>query len=316
MTDVAWVEQVGGGRGGHSCVVLEQPCSPFCATAVTPAQIIDLRGRGEFFVRTTPQRSDELPVLLIHGWLATADLTFHGVYDRLAAQRAVVAADQRGHGRSVYPEAAFTVEDAADDNAALLRHLGYDHAIVVGFSLGAVIAQMMVARHRDLVAGLVLAGGELAPRRRPHEKAYLRAAGVVAAAQRLTSGRWASHRLVSKAQAQAGRTPDRDWLVAEMERGHPGALRAAGRAMGRFDGRPIAAAHRDVPTALVLTGRDRVVRPQRQQALADAWGAHVVEIDGDHDVPIARPGAFADAVAESLELVAARTRRLEAVPAT
>jgi len=316
VTDVARAEQVRGDGAGHSCVVLEQPCSALTATAVTPAEIIDLRGRGEFFVRTTPQRFDELPVLLIHGWLATADLTFHGVYDRLAAQRAVVAADQRGHGRSIYPEASFTLDDAADDNAALLRHLGHDHAVVVGFSLGAVIAQTLVARHPDLVAGLVLAGGELAPRRRAHEKAYLRAAGVAATAQRLTSGRWASHRLVSKAQAQAGHTQNRDWLVAEMERGHPGALRAAGRAMGRFDGRPIAAAHHDVPTAVVLTGRDRVVRPQRQQQLADAWRAHVVEIDGGHDVPIARPETFADAIADSLQLIGPTTPRHEPVPAT
>lgn len=244
-------------------------------------------------------------MLLIHGWLATADLTFSGLYERLGGGRSWLAADLRGHGRSVYPEASFTLEDAADDNAALLRHLGHDRAVVVGFSLGAAIAQVMARRHPDLVAGLVLAGGELAPRRRPHEKLYLRAAGVSATVQRLTDGRWTSHRLVSKAEADEGRTPDRHWLVAEMERGHPASLRAAGRAMARFDGRPIAAAQREaVPAAVVLTMRDRIARPARQRDLAEAWGAEVVNVDGDHDIPIARPEVFADALITAADIVA------------
>ena len=268
-----------------------------------------LPGRGDFFVRASPQSCGALPLLLIHGWLATADLTFTGLYRRRGADRSWLAADLRGHGRSVYPEAPFTLEDAADDNAALLRHVGHKRAVVVGFSLGAAIAQVMVQRHPDVVAGLVLAGGELSPRRRPHEKLYLRAAGLSATTQRLTNGRWTSHRLVSKAEADNGSTPDRRWLVEEMERGHPAALRAAARAMSRFDGRPIAAAHKQLTTAVVLTTRDRVARPERQRDLAEAWGAEVVEVDGDHDVPIARPELFAEAISTAVDVVAGEGRR-------
>jgi pimeloyl-ACP methyl ester carboxylesterase len=92
-------------------------------------------------------------------------------------------------------------------------------------------------------------------------------------------------------------------MVAEMERGHTGSLRAAGRALGRFDGAWIAAAH-DVPAAVVITRRDHVVRPERQERLAEAWRAVIVDLDADHDAPIAAPAAFTAAVLEGVERTA------------
>ncbi|HUR78276.1 MAG TPA: alpha/beta fold hydrolase, partial [Acidimicrobiales bacterium] len=105
-----------------------------------------------------------LPVLLLHGWQASADLNFAPLFGPLSELHPVIAPDLRGHGRSLYPEEPFTIEDAADDAAALLADLGVARAVVLGYSLGTAVAQMMVARHRSLVAGIVLMGGELAPR--------------------------------------------------------------------------------------------------------------------------------------------------------
>jgi pimeloyl-ACP methyl ester carboxylesterase len=60
----------------------------------------------------------------------------------------------------------------------------------------------------------------------------------------------------------------------------------------------------DVPTALVVTRHDRVVPPRRQWKLARALpDAHVVELDGGHDVFLHSPARFAVAVESACEAV-------------
>lgn len=288
----------------------------FASTVVPPplpfGEVRSVPGRGEIFLRRFGRDnadSGAAPVLLLHGWQATADTNFFPLYGPLGEDRVVIAPDLRGHGRSLYPEEPFTLEDAADDAAALLHDLGIAHAVVLGYSLGTAVAQVMVHRHRSLVDGLVLMGGELAPNRRPHEKLYDRWGGWLATAQRLTNGRHAAHRIVDKAKVE---NPDidhlRGWLVREFERGHVASLRAAGRALARLDGRVIASHHQGLPVAVVVTERDRLVRPKRQRDLAEAWNADLVSLDADHDAPITQPAAFVDAARDALRAVDEKVR--------
>jgi len=51
-------------------------------------------------------------------------------------------------------EADYTLEDMADDAAAVLDHLGIDRAHIVGASMGGMIAQVFVARFRDRARSL------------------------------------------------------------------------------------------------------------------------------------------------------------------
>jgi len=56
----------------------------------------------------------------------------------------------------------------------------------------------------------------------------------------------------------------------------------------------------DVPTAVVITGRDQVVPPDRQLKLARAIpGATVHHVDGDHGACINAPQSFARALLEA-----------------
>lgn len=44
---------------------------------------------------------------------------------------------------------------------------------------------------------------------------------------------------------------------------------------------------------MLVTARDRLVRPVKQRELAEALRAHVLEVDADHDLPLAGGGEYA-----------------------
>jgi 3-oxoadipate enol-lactonase len=274
------------------------PPLPTGTTVVVP-------GRGELFYRRADGSAGHPTVLLLHGWMATADLNFHTLYPVLdGAGCAVIAPDLRGHGRGLLADEPFTIEDAAADAAGLLDVLGISDVVVVGYSLGGAVAQTLAACRPDVVRGVVLGGSSLHWRSRFVHRWLVRRGGFHNILQRATVGRWLAHRIVGRAaRANPGVERQRAWLVAEWERGHPGALRTAGTALGKFDGRPLVD-RVDAPVAVVVTTRDRLVRPARQRELADAHRATVIEIDADHDAPIAAPDAFANAIATAVAAVA------------
>ncbi len=75
-----------------------------------PARTIHLPGRGEVFLRDTG--GDGPVVMLLHGWMVSADLNWLGAYGALAAEGyRVLAIDHRGHGRGLRPLVAFRLED-------------------------------------------------------------------------------------------------------------------------------------------------------------------------------------------------------------
>lgn len=74
----------------------------------------------------------------------------------LAKEFRVVAPDARGHGRSANASRPFR---QADDLADLLHHLGAGPAVLVGVSMGAVIAVATALEHPSTVRALVISGG-------------------------------------------------------------------------------------------------------------------------------------------------------------
>jgi len=97
------------------------------------------------------------PLLLIHGAGA-----HHGVFTdvvrRLASSHRVISYDRRGYAQSPapLPSAKEYLRRSADDAAALLREIGAPRAIVVGWSMGGVIALALAVHHPDYVSRLVL----------------------------------------------------------------------------------------------------------------------------------------------------------------
>jgi hypothetical protein len=44
---------------------------------------------------------------------------------------------------------------------------------------------------------------------------------------------------------------------------------------------------------MLITTRDQLVRPSKQRELAEAFHAHVIEVDADHDLPLVRAEEYA-----------------------
>ncbi len=273
-----------------------------------PAGRIELvPGRGEVFVRQADGPGGVPPVLLLHGWTASADTNWWRAYDAVSAMAPMVAIDHRGHGRGMRSEEPFTLEAAADDAAGLIEHLGIGPVLACGYSMGGPIAMLLWRRHPHLVAGLVFEATALEWRASLRERVIWRAMSLVEVALRIGPSRGLVERALREAIDEApDLAPYRSWLKAELRRGDPTELANAGRALGEYDARPFAPSV-DVPAAVVVTTKDRLVRPRKQRALAKAIpGATVFELAGDHDACLVSPEAFASVTVEALTDVLGR----------
>jgi 3-oxoadipate enol-lactonase len=98
-----------------------------------------------------------MAVLLIHGMAADAE-TMAPVAQALAGEARVIAYDRRGYGSSGAPEPyrGTTVQEQAQDAAAVLGTLEPGAALVCGDGLGALVALDLAKRHRTLVRAAVL----------------------------------------------------------------------------------------------------------------------------------------------------------------
>jgi 3-oxoadipate enol-lactonase len=285
----------------------ESANQPFELPPLPPAEVVAVPDRGEFFVRRGG-RPDGIPVLLLHGWMATADLNWFLLYRALGEHHPIIAPDLRGHGRAPRSPGAFTLEACADDAAATLRQLGISRAVVVGYSMGGPVAMLLWRRHPELVAGLVLEATAMEWSETRRERLAWRTMGVIGILLRWPTGR------TVLLQAMGGvRALPRDllsyraWADGEFRRSDPTEVVEAGRALSSFDARPYAG-DVGVPSAVVVTTQDSLVPPQRQRALAAAMGARVFELDGDHIVMAVRPDELAAVTLQAIEAVSGTAR--------
>jgi pimeloyl-ACP methyl ester carboxylesterase len=101
--------------------------------------------------------SSGVPVIFLHHLMAVLDDWDPRVIDGIAAQRRVIAFDNRGVGASggSVPD---TVEEMGRDAIAFIRVLGHKQVDLLGFSMGGGVAQMVALQAPDMVRRIVLAG--------------------------------------------------------------------------------------------------------------------------------------------------------------
>lgn len=94
------------------------------------------------------------PLLLLHGW-GMSCAVFAELESRLARRYRCISVDFPGHGASP-PAEPFTLASLADAVEGMLRQLDLPHPVLLGWSLGGMVAQLIAARDSSRLAGLVL----------------------------------------------------------------------------------------------------------------------------------------------------------------
>jgi pimeloyl-ACP methyl ester carboxylesterase len=251
---------------------------------------VELPGRGTTFVREVAGPPGAPTVVLLHGWIASGGLNWYQVFEPLAEHFHVVAPDMRGHGRGIRSRRRFRLADCADDVAALCDVLGIESAIVVGYSLGGPVAQLVWRQHRHLVDGLVLCATTEAIVPIVHQRLVFTTAMAAAAGTTRLS------QMISKLPrsfvkrfwplTSSSSRPDtlRRWAAAEMRRHNWRMVLEAGNASGNYNARGWIG-DIDVPTVVLITTKDRALSPLMQARLAFAIpGAEIQRVDEGHMV--------------------------------
>jgi pimeloyl-ACP methyl ester carboxylesterase len=95
------------------------------------------------------------PLILLHGGVGASEM-FGANLPELAKARQVIAVHLQAHGHTADVDRPMTFEAMADDIAALISHLGFEQADVMGWSLGGSVALQTAIRHPETVRKLVL----------------------------------------------------------------------------------------------------------------------------------------------------------------
>jgi 3-oxoadipate enol-lactonase len=99
------------------------------------------------------------PIVFVHGLGATSN-AWHAQRTTLSKYYRVILYDRSGCGRSQRAREGYSIDAWADELAGLLDHLAVPSAVVVGHSLGSMVAQRFAGKYAARTQALVLAGGE------------------------------------------------------------------------------------------------------------------------------------------------------------
>jgi len=238
------------------------------------------------------------PVLVFANSLGTDLRVWHGVAARLGQTYRIVCYDKRGHGLSSCPPAPYRLDDHVADLAALLDRLEISRAVVVGLSVGGMIAQGLAAARPDLVRSLVLSDTAHrigTPEMWDARIAAIRAGGIAALAEPILE-RWFSASFRSqKPDDLAGW---RHMLIRTPVEGYLGTCIAIRDADLTEAARRIA-----VPTLCLVGGEDGSTPPDLVRTLSQLIpGARFHVVDGAGHLPcVEAPGAVADLIAGFLQ---------------
>ena len=217
----------------------------------------------------------------IHWWLDLEPL--------LTSDSRVVSIDLPGHGGSEKPRDGYSAEDQADLVAAALRDAGVRDALIVGQSLGGVIATALAERHPGLARGIVTIDSPVRERYRDLPwTARIARAPVIGQALKRAAPDAAIRDGLSDAFADGFEVPDQ--FVEDVRRMTFSSFKNVPEQVDAYiDDAPIddRLAETGMPLLVVYGAEDTVVQPPAEAAdeFRDVPGARVVLLDGIGHTP-------------------------------
>lgn len=240
------------------------------------------------------------PVVFLHGY--PFDRTMWRDQLLTLERHRLIAVDLRGFGVSEQGDPRVSIEQYADDIAALLDVLAVPRAIVVGLSMGGYVALAFAERHPERLAGLALIDT-----RAEADSADARAgrsATIATIASEGTAG--PNTAMAAKLFAEDTAAEVRERVRAMMARAEPAAMIAALGAMrDRPDRLGTLGALSGVPLLVMVGTEDRITPPLDSRKMAEAApGAELVEVEGaGHLAPVERPATVNEALQAFLDRV-------------
>lgn len=254
---------------------VERIIDPYPVRDLPDGHMVYLPGRGSTYV-TDSGPKDKPAIFLLHSVMTNGLLCWYPLIPELNKEFRVITLDQRWHGRGIR-DGRFDLDDCADDVVALADVLGIDTFTAAGFSMGGGVAQLAWRRHPGRVNGLILCStgpffGSHDPKRQTSMSNLGRVMKVI----------HPPHVQPNAAKLDDRSVPDSLWAVRQFLATPLSRLGPLGDGMGRFDSRPWLS-EIDVPSAVLISTKDRVIPQSRQRLLADNIpGIKVFEVDGGH----------------------------------
>jgi pimeloyl-ACP methyl ester carboxylesterase len=245
------------------------------------------------------------PVVLIHGW-ACSSAVWSSVTERVGGANATVAFDLPGFGASEKLGEPFSLADLALAIDEALEAFGTADAVVVGHSMGGMVAQHLYAKSPQRVAGLVLCGTTSAagtPYQETNQqlKGLITSQGPAALAAAMGPGLFGD-------QYRETRTSEVEEFIAEVAMCDEAALTASLDAITQFD-LTDQLGNISVPCTVVVGDADPFLEDCR--LLAESIdGASLLILEGvGHMEPMESPGAVAGAIEEVVRMVSEKRGR-------
>jgi pimeloyl-ACP methyl ester carboxylesterase len=236
-------------------------------------------------------RADAPALILLHG-IGSASASWVWQLESLRAHARIVAWDAPGYGRSAPVSDAGNAGAWADALAALLDALGIGRGIVVGHSLGAIMATAFAASFPERVERMVLAApaagygdGDRALRERIYRE---RVAGIEESGAEAMAARRSARLLSPSASPRA-----LAWVRWNMAQLNPSGY---GQAAALLSGDSVArhAARAAAPAAVIVGADDVVTTPDKCRAVAALWPGTPFRLlqDAGHALHVEAPARF------------------------